>query len=280
MVSISSELLQSWIIGLLWPLTRVLGMIAAAPIFNHNAMPVLVKLGLGVVLTLIIMPTLPPLPQFDIFSLQSLLILSYQLVIGLAIGFSMRLVFSAVEMAGQLIGMTMGFGFASFYDPNTQGQSTALNQFLVLMTMLIFLSVDGHLVIISIVADSFISMPIVAIGGGINPLLIAQWGGAVFSSGLMLAMPALAALLMTNIALAILTRTAPQLNLFVIGFPITLSMGLFVVGLALPQMMRPIENMLDRGNDNMRQITTLEKALPAIPAAKTTNQIVVPTIAN
>jgi flagellar biosynthetic protein FliR len=280
MVSISSELLQSWIIGLLWPLTRVLGMIAAAPIFNHNAMPVLVKLGLGVVLTLIIMPTLPPLPQFDIFSLQSLLILSYQLVIGLAIGFSMRLVFSAVEMAGQLIGMTMGFGFASFYDPNTQGQSTALNQFLVLMTMLIFLSVDGHLVIISIVADSFISMPIVAIGGGINPLLIAQWGGAVFSSGLMLAMPALAALLMTNIALAILTRTAPQLNLFVIGFPITLSMGLFVVGLALPQMMRPIENMLDRGNDNMRQITTLEKSLPAMPAAKTTNQIVVPAIAN
>lgn len=279
MVSISSELLQSWIIGLLWPLTRVLGMIAAAPIFNHNALPPQVKLGLGVVITLIIMPTLPALPQFDIFSLQGLLILTYQLVIGLAIGFSMRLVFSAVEMAGQLIGMTMGFGFASFYDPNTQGQSTALNQLLVLLTMLIFLSLDGHLVIISIVANSFNTMPIVIDGVGFNPLQIAQWGELVFSAGLMLAMPALAALLMTNIALAILTRTAPQLNLFGIGFPITLSMGFIVVALALPQMLQPIENLLHRGTENMRLISTSAK--PAlIPEAISPNVLAVPAIAN
>lgn len=280
MVSISSELLQSWIVGLLWPLTRVLGMIAAAPIFNHSSLPTQVKLGMGVVITLIIMPTLPPLPQFDIFSMQSLLILTNQLVIGLAVGFSMRLVFSAVEMAGQLIGMTMGFGFASFYDPNTQGQSTALNQLLVLLTMLIFLSVNGHLLIISIIANSFISMPIAVVGGGINPLLIAQWGGMVFSSGLMLAMPALAALLMTNIALAILTRTAPQLNLFGIGFPITLSMGFIVIALALPQMMRPLENMLDRGIDNMREVTSAEKPALAIPATISPNNLSAPAVAN
>jgi flagellar biosynthetic protein FliR len=267
MVAISSELLQTWIVGLLWPLTRVLGMIAAAPIFNHNSLPVQVKLGLGVMLTLIIMPTLPALPQFDIFSLQGLLILTHQLIIGLAIGFSMRLVFSAVELSGQLIGMTMGFGFASFYDPNTQGQSTALNQLLVLLTMLIFLSLDGHLVVINILANSFISMPIVAYGGGINPLLVAQWGEMIFSAGLMLAMPALAALLMTNIALAILTRTAPQLNLFGIGFPITLSMGFIVVALALPQLLKPIENMLDRGTENMRLITTPQKEPLVKPVA-------------
>lgn len=255
-------------------------MIAAAPIFNHNALPLLVKLGLGVVLTLIIMPTLPPLPQFDIFSLQSLLILTQQLIIGLAIGFSMRLVFSAVEMAGQLIGMTMGFGFASFYDPNTQGQSTALNQLLVLITMLIFLSANGHLVIISIVADSFISLPIAGVAGGINPLLIAQWGGTVFSSGLMLAMPALAALLMTNIALAILTRTAPQLNLFGIGFPITLSMGFLIVALALPQMQRPIENMLHMGSENMRKLSVPATTAPAVPAAISPNVLTLPAIAN
>lgn len=280
MVAISSEMLQNWIIGLLWPLTRILGMIAAAPIFNHNSLPVQVKLGLGVMLTLIIMPTLPPLPQFDIFTLQGLLILTHQLFIGIAIGFSMRLVFSAVEMSGQLIGMTMGFGFASFYDPNTQGQSTALNQLLVLLTMLIFLSLDGHLVMISILANSFITMPIVAQGGGINPLQVAQWGEMVFSAGLMLAMPALAALLMTNIALAILTRTAPQLNLFGIGFPVTLSMGFIVVALALPQMLRPIENLLDRGTENMRLITVPAKVTPPIPSAISPNTLTTPAVAN
>jgi len=280
MVAISSELLQSWVIGLLWPLTRILGMIAAAPIFNHNAIPVQVKLGLGVMLTLIIMPTLPPPAQFDIFTWQGLLILIHQLIIGIAIGFSMRLVFSAVEMSGQLIGMTMGFGFASFYDPNTQGQSTALNQLLVLLTMLIFLSLDGHLVMISILANSFITMPIVAHGGGINPLQVAQWGGVVFSAGLMLALPALAALLMTNIALAILTRTAPQLNLFGIGFPITLSMGFIVVALALPQMLPPIEKLLDRGTENMRLIAVPEKVTPPIPAAINPNRLATPAIAH
>lgn len=254
MVSISSELLQTWIIGLLWPLTRVLGVIAAAPIFNHSSIPNQVKLGLGIMLTLIIMPTLPPLPQFEIFSLQGLLILMQQLIIGLAIGFSMRLVFAAVELTGQLIGTTMGLGFASFYDPQSQGQSTAVNQFLVLLTMLIFLSLDGHLMIVTAVANSFVSMPIVVAGGGIKPLQIAMWGETIFSVGLLLSLPAVAALLITNMALGILTKTAPQLNLFGIGFPVTLSMGFVVLALALPGMLKPIENFIEQGANNMRQV--------------------------
>lgn len=261
MVSISSELLQAWIIGLLWPLTRVLGVIAAAPILSQNAIPVRVKLGYGIVLTLIIMPTLPPLPQFEIFSFQGLLILVQQLIIGLAIGFSMRLVFSAVELAGQLIGTTMGLGFATFYDPQSQGQSVALSQFLVLLAMLIFLSLDGHLMIVAAVANSFISMPISVGGGSISPMKIAMWGEMIFSAGLLLALPAVAALLITNMALGILTRTAPQLNLFGIGFPITLGMGFVVLALALPGMLKPIESFIEQGASNMRQV-----AVPTVPA--------------
>ena len=254
MISISSELLQTWIVSLLWPLTRVLGVIAAAPIFSHTAIPNQVKLGLGITLTLIIVPTLPPLPQFEIFSFQGLLILVQQLIIGLAIGFSMRLVFSAVEMAGQLIGMSMGLGFASFFDPQSQGQSTAVNQFLVLLAMLIFLSLDGHLMIVSAVANSFMTMPIAVGGGGINPLKIALWGETIFSTGLLLALPAVTALLITNMALGILTRTAPQLNLFGIGFPITLSIGFVVLALSLPGMLRPIENFIEKGVSNMASV--------------------------
>ena len=254
MISISSELLQTWIVSLLWPLTRVLGVMAAAPIYSHTAIPNQVKLGLGIMLTLIIVPTLPPLPQFEIFSFQGLLILVQQLIIGLAIGFSMRLVFSAIEMAGQLIGMSMGLGFASFYDPQSQGQSTAVNQFLVLLAMLIFLSLDGHLMVVTAVANSFITMPISVGGSGINPLKIAMWGETIFSSGLLLALPAVTALLITNMALGILTRTAPQFNLFGIGFPITLSIGFVVLALSLPGMLKPIENFIEKGISNMVQV--------------------------
>ncbi|MGB7815759.1 MAG: flagellar biosynthetic protein FliR [Methylotenera sp.] len=263
MVSISSELLQTWIVSLLWPLTRVLGVMATAPIFSHNSIPNRIKLGIGIVFTLIIMPMLPPLPQFEIFSFQGLLILVQQLVIGLAIGFSMRLVFAAVDLAGQLIGMSMGLGFASFFDPQSQGQSTAVNQFLILLTMLIFLSLDGHLMIVTAMANSFITMPIAIGGSGINPMKIALWGETIFSAGLLLALPAVAALLITNMALGILTRTAPQLNLFGIGFPITLSIGFLVLALALPGMLKPIENFIEQGISNMHQVA----APAAAPAA-------------
>jgi len=262
MVSISSELLQTWIIGLLWPLTRIMGVIATAPILSYSAIPAHIKLGFGLVLTLIIMPTLPPLPHFDIFSLQGLLILVQQLIIGLAIGFSMRLVFSAVELAGQLIGMTMGLGFASFYDPQSQGQSTAVSQFLVWLAMLIFLSLDGHLMIVTAMANSFVSMPISVGGAGISPIKIAMWGESIFSGGLLLALPAVAALLITNMALGILTKSAPQLNLFGIGFPITLSMGFVVLALTLPGMLKPVESLIEQGASNMRQVVVPTTSAP------------------
>ena len=254
MISFSSELLQTWIIALLWPLTRVLGVITVAPIFGDSAIPNQVKLGFGVMLTLIIAPTIPTLPQFEIFSFQGLLILIQQLVIGLAMGFSMRLVFAAVTMAGQLIGMSMGLGFASFFDPQSQGQSTAVSQFLMLLAMLVFLSLDGHLMMVSAIAQSFVTMPISLDGGGINPMKIALWGEAVFSAGLLLAMPVIAALLITNMALGVLTRTSPQLNIFGIGFPVTLAIGFFVLALSLQGMLKPIENMIQSGLSNMQQV--------------------------
>ncbi len=260
MVSFSSELLQTWIISLLWPLTRILAVIAAAPIFSHSAIPNRVKLGLGIMLTLIIVPTLPPLPQFEIFSFKGLLILLQQIVIGLAIGFSMRMVFAAVDVAGQVIGMTMGLGFASFFDPQSEGQTIVLNQFLMLLAMLIFLSLDGHLMVVTAIAESFITMPVSIDGGSIDPMKIVLWGEMIFSVGLLLALPAVAALLITNMALGILTRTAPQLNLFGIGFPITLSIGFVALALSLPSMLKPIENFIEQGSRNMHQIAVPKAA--------------------
>ncbi len=254
MISISSELINSWIIHLLWPLTRVLGVMATAPILSDRSIPARAKLGLGIVLTLIIMPTLPPVPQFDIFSLKGLLILVQQMIIGLAMGFSIRLVFAAVGMAGQMIGMSMGLGFAVFFDPMTQSQNTAISQFLTMLLMLIFLSLDGHLMMVRALADSFVTMPIAMEGNSISPMKIAMWGQTIFTTGLLLSLPAVAALLITNMALGILTRTAPQLNLFGIGFPVTLSIGFLVLALALQGMLMPMKGMVQDSLQYMQEI--------------------------
>jgi flagellar biosynthetic protein FliR len=255
MVSISSDVLNAWIIGLLWPLARVLAMITASPIFSHGAIPTRIQLAVGLLITLAIMPMLPPLPQFDIVSMQGVLILAQQILIGAAIGLSMRIVFAAVEMAGQLVGMTMGLGFATFFDPQLQGQSNAISQFLMLFAMLVFLSIDGHLLLITAVADSFYSMPISADAGSqIDFMKLALWGEKVFSAGLLLSLPAVAALLIANIALGILTRTAPQLNLFGIGFPITISIGFIVISLTLPTMLYPIQQFIREGVVTMNSL--------------------------
>lgn len=129
MITISTELINSWIISLLWPLTRVLGVIATAPILSDRAIPMRIKLGFGLVITLVIIPTLPEIPPFEIFSLQGLLILVQQLIIGLAMGFSIRLVFAAVGIAGQLIAMTMGLGFATFLIRRHKGKIQPLANF-------------------------------------------------------------------------------------------------------------------------------------------------------
>lgn len=257
MVSISSELLQTWVITLMLPLTRILGVIATAPIFSHRAHPTRVKLGMGLLLTLAVMPTLPPIPTVDIFSVQGILLLSEQLIIGASIGFTLRLFFAAIDLAGQLIGSTMGFGFATFFDPNSQGQTTVINQFIMMLAMLIFLSLDGHLLIVSVISQSFTSMPIALNSSGVNSIKIAKLGGEMFSIGLLLALPCVATLLIINMALGILTRTAPQLNLFGIGFPVTLSMGFLILALALPGMLQPIENLILQGFNHIQEIVSI-----------------------
>ncbi len=254
MITVSSDLLQTWIVSLLWPLTRVLGMIASAPILSHSAVPNRIKLGLGIMLTLIIIPTLPAIPSFEIFSFKGLLILAQQLMIGLAIGFCMRLVFSAIELAGHMIGMTMGLGFASFFDPQTSGQTTAISQFLVILAMLIFLSLNGHLLMVSAIANSFTSMPIGVETSSVDYMKIVQWAEMIFTAGMSLALPVVTALLITNMALGILTKTAPQLNLFGIGFPITISVGFIVLAVSLSSIEKPIENLIELGTTHMSQV--------------------------
>lgn len=244
MVSINSTQPIAWIAAFLWPLTRIMGLIMVAPLFGNLAVPARIKVALGIMLAMLVAPGLTNLPEMDPLSLPAVLILTQQFIIGAAMGFAVRIVFAAVEMAGELTGMTMGLGFATFFDPQSQGRSSAISQFLALLVLMFYLATNLHLVLLATLVDSFNSIPITMLPMGTKLFSqVALWGGQIFSFGVQIALPMVAVLLITNIALGILTRAAPQLNIFGIGFPVTISVGLLMMALVLPYLAVPIEKL-------------------------------------
>ncbi len=265
MLTITSAELNTAIAMLLWPLTRILGLLSVAPLFGNVSVPARVKLGLGIMLALIIAPTVPATPALDPASLTGLLIMAQQLVIGMAMGFAMRVVFAAVELAGEISGLTMGLGFASFFDPQTRARSSAVSQFLALLSLMTYLASNLHLVLLTTLTESFTTLPITAAPLNGQALReIAFWGGRIFSAGVQLSLPIVAALLITNLALGILTRAAPQLNLFGIGFPITLGIGFVMLTIALPYMATPLAHLFQEGIVEINRMTKATLPLAAV----------------
>lgn len=247
MISFTSAQLDTWLGALIFPLTRILAMIASSPVLGNRQVPARIKVGLSVLLAIIIAPTIGAMPPVAIGSPQGLLIIIQQVIIGVAMGFTMRLIFTAVEMAGELAGLQMGLGFASFYDPVNASHTPVIAQWMGIIAILAFLAINGHLYMLSALAESFHTLPI----GGMMPAKgfyeVANWGGSIFAFGLQISLPLLAALLTANIALGILTRAAPQLNLFAIGFPITLAIGFLVLALSMPHFVPLLDRFTQEG---------------------------------
>ncbi|MFC5547970.1 flagellar biosynthetic protein FliR [Massilia aerilata] len=277
MISFTTTELYAWIGGLLWPLTRILGLIAAAPVFGNTGVPMLIKLSLGVLLAAIVAPVIPGTPAVDPTSWAGILILAQEMLIGAAMGFALRLVFAAVEFAGEVASNTMGFGFATFYDPSSAGRNSAISQFLALVATMAFLAMNAHLVLIQALVESFFTLPISGTPMSLAaPLEMVRWGGRIFSAGLQIAMPIVAAMLITNIALAILTRAAPQLNLFGIGFPITLGAGFLIISLTLPYLNTPLQNLFNQGIEASRRIPRSGGERPGQPRPAVPPAAIVP----
>lgn len=248
MLSLSSEQLNAWMVALLWPTARILSMISVAPLFGHRAIPARVKVGLGLLLAIAIAPGLPPLPAVAPFSFDGVLLLTQQVLIGLAIGFTMRIVFAGIELAGELAALTMGLSFASFFDPNSSSEASVLSQWFGWLALMVFVSSNLHLALLASMADSFHSLPISALPVGLGPFkLVTRYGGHIFAIGLQLALPIVAALLVTNLALGILTKAAPQLNIFAIGFPVTLGIGFLMTAMVLPYLAQPMMRVMEQG---------------------------------
>jgi len=256
MISVTGAQLSAWIALFIFPFVRILALVATAPVLGNKQLPARVKVGLAMLLTFLIAPTLPPVPpQLDPGSAAGLFTLVLQVLAGVVMGFVLRAIFVAVQMAGELIGMQMGLGFASFYDPQNAANTPVVGQFLQITATLVFLSLDGHLYMLAALADSFQAFPIAATPPQATAMhTLALWGGTLFADALRFAMPAIGALLTTNLALAILTRSAPQLNVFSIGFPITLTIGFVVLLLSLSYLIPTVEHILRSSLETVGQV--------------------------
>lgn len=237
MISFTSAQLTAWFAAFIFPLARILALIASSPIFGNRQIPARIRVAFAVAITAIVAPTLDVPADLDPASAQGILVLLQQIVAGLMMGFSIRLIFTAVEKAGDIAGMQMGLGFATFYDPINASHLPVIAQFLGIMTALAFLAMDAHLYLLAALVDSFRTFPIgtATMSAGVFRTLV-EWGASMFSHALQLALPLIGALLTTNLALGILARSAPQLNVFAVGFPITLLVGFITLMLALPFM--------------------------------------------
>lgn len=234
-VSLSASEVQGMIGVYLWPLFRIMGLIAAAPIFGVQFIPYQVKLVMGVAITILVAPLLPAPPQVEPISFAAIMIIVQQILIGITMGVVMNLVFNVFIIGGQIIATKMGLGFATVVDPQSGVQGPSLSQFYVFLTSLIFLAVNGHLLLIEVLINSFNTMPIGTEGMGREQFWqLVSWTSEIFKSGVLLALPAVATLLLANLALGVVMRAAPQFNIMSIGFPITLTLGFVVVLLSLP----------------------------------------------
>lgn len=230
----TSAELSAWIGAYLWPFIRIGALLSSAAIFGARFVPMRLRLVLALSLTVVIAPTLPPVPAVDGLSGAGLAITAQQVLIGLAMGFTLRLVFTALELGGQLAGQMMGLGFASMIDPQNGVSVPVVSQLYSILGILLFLGFNGHLLLIEVLADSFRTLPIGAAGlSAEGARMLALWGSQMFAGAVVIALPAIAALLLVNMSFAVMMRAAPQLNIFAVGFPATLLFGLFVVMLSL-----------------------------------------------
>lgn len=248
MITFTTGEVEVWVAAFLYPFLRILALMSSAPLFSHDSVPRPLRVGLALAITVLVVAAAPDARFVSPFSAAGGVLILQQIVVGIGIGLAMQLVFAAVTLAGDLIGLQMGLSFASFVDPQNAEQTPVVGGFLSLVLMLLFLAINGHLALIAALVDSFRVMPVSPDGwGALDAMRLVQAGASVFTTGLSLALPVIGALLLVNLTLGVLTRTAPQLNLFAVGFPVTLAVGLVMLLLALPFAVPALQEALERG---------------------------------
>ncbi len=227
--------LTTWLAGVMWPFMRIGAMFSAAPILSARSVPVRVRVALSMLIAWIVVPVIPAPPVVDLLSAQALLISINQVLIGVITGFILQMVFAVFIIAGQSIAMAMGLGFASIIDPQNGVQVPVVSQAFLIMATLVFLALNGHLLFIELIVGSFQRLPVGPLAPSPDALwLMIIWSGNMFAGGVLVALPAVAALLLVNLSFGVTARAAPQLNIFAVGFPVMILVGMAFIILTLP----------------------------------------------
>ena len=247
MVTFTEAQVLGWIAAWLWPFVRVLGLFTSAPVLSMKAVPRRVRIGLALLVVICAEPSLPPMPEVPLSSAMALMVMAQQILIGVTLGFAARVVFAAIEFAGEIVGLQMGLNFASFFDPMQGGQATAVSRFYGTTAAWLFVVMNGHLLLTAAVLHSFETFPVSA-----EPLAFLTqvqpqvWGAEIFKLVLWVSLPVVAMLALTNVVMGLVARVAPQMNIFSIGFPFTLGVGLTGLWLTLPMMQAPFTMAIER----------------------------------
>lgn len=231
MIELDVVQLQAWLARYAWPFLRIGTFMMAAPIIGTQLVPARIRLILALMTTLAIAPGGAPIPLT--LSADVVVLAVQQILIGLGMAFFLQMLLHMFVMAGQIMAMKMGLGFASMVDPANGVTVTVVSQLYLMLVTLLFLAVDGHLAMLEVLAESFWQLPVGAMLPTAGFYELALLGSWLFGGALLMALPAVTALLIVNCCLGVVTRAAPQLNIFVIGFPLMMVLGLLIIWASL-----------------------------------------------
>ena len=246
-----AELLQLYLL----PFFRIGALFLTMPVIGTRVVSPRVRVILAALITMVVVPILPAHQPLPLFSLDMLGRVAFEVLLGGTAGFVFQIVFQCFVLTGQLVAMKIGLGFASMNDPANGVQTTVISQFYLVAATLLFVVYDAHLVLIELVAESFFTIP-VGQASSIDFMALAKLGSWLFASALLMSIALLTALLLVNVAFGVMSRAAPQLNIFAVGFPFTLTLGMLLIWLGLGGVIAFFERVVEFGfvvvNDILR----------------------------
>jgi len=237
-----------WLGEIFWPFLRTLALFSSAPLFSAAAIPVRARVAIAFVIAFLVATTLGQSVPLGL-SWSAMTLALQQVLVGLAIGFAMQLALAAMAFAGDFIGIQMGFGFAGLFDVQNGFQVPVMSDLFSLVGLLLFVTLNGHLILLGVLVKSFQIVPVAA-GGGLTPLgwhALAAAGAMLFQMGVWLALPVVAVLLAANLAVAVISRVAPQINVMSIGFALFMWVGLAATIALVPFFAPAVQHMIAVG---------------------------------
>jgi flagellar biosynthetic protein FliR len=246
MITVTAGELEMWMGQYLWPFVRIGACIMVAPVFGAIFVPARFKIALSGAIAILVAPLINIPGDVSPLSAEGVVITAQQVLIGVATGFILQLIFDSLAMAGQLLSNSMGLSFAFNIDPQRGASTPVVGQLYMMLVILMFLALNGHLQLLETLTQSFTTMPV-----GVRSFdqeaiwQIVAWGRQLFDGALAVALPGMTALLVVNLGFGVMSRAAPSLNMFAVGFPITVVFGLVIVMLGLPAVQTSFTALFD-----------------------------------